>query len=594
MSATLPISPAKTPSRPSPLRLLLANPLGAMGAYVLAAVFLLALAVPLLPLPDPNATDPAIRLQTVLASGHLLGTDALGRDMFSRLLWGSRTSLAVGLAAAAIAGTIGSAIGVIAGYAGRLVDGVLMRMIDVLMAFPYILLALAIVAALSPSLLNALYAIAIVNVPFFARNTRGIALALRRREFVDAARLSGKGPTRILVTEVLPNVLPVIAVTMSTTVGWMILETAGLSFLGLGAQPPDADLGSMLGEGRAVLFVAPHASIVPGLMIFVLVMSVNLVGDAIRDVLDPRMRSGVFGKSAAVTSVVQPGSVALSHSQAALDVRDLSVGFRLGGTTLPAVRGVTFALQRGECLGLMGESGAGKSVTALSVMRLLASPPGVITGGEVYLEGRNVLALKAADIIAERGGRVAYVFQDPLTTLHPMLTVGEQIAEAVRAHQPVGRAEALRRSVALLRSVEIREPEERVRSYPHQLSGGQRQRVGIAMALANDPEILIADEPTTALDVTVQARILELLEALREQRGLTLLLISHNFGVIARMCSRVAVMKDGEIVESGITSEVLAAPQHPYTRRLIACVPELGHGPAFLDDVRRLFNGVGP
>lgn len=224
---------------------------------LLGLILLLIVLVPILPLPDPDATAPVNRLQPVLTAGHLLGTDQLGRDILSRLLWGTRVSIAVGFAATLIAAGIGSAIGIIAGYAGGRTDNAMMRGIDMLMAFPYILLALAIVAALGPGLMNALYAIALVNIPFFARNVRGVTLGYAHSEFVDAARLSGKGHLSVILTEVLPNVMPVIVITMSTTAGWMILETAGLSFLGLGAQPPQADLGSMLGEGRAQLFTAP-------------------------------------------------------------------------------------------------------------------------------------------------------------------------------------------------------------------------------------------------------------------------------------------------------------------------------------------------
>ena len=309
MSETAIASPSKTqkgkarPRQPSAFALLLNNRLAAFGLVVLLLVIAAALLAPLLPLADPNATDPANRLAPPLSAGHLLGTDALGRDMLSRLLWGTRVSLAVGLSASVIAAFTGSLIGLVAGYAGGRTDQLLMRFIDLMMAFPYILLALAIVAVLGPGLINALYAIAIVNVPFFARNIRGITVGLARREFVDAARLSGKGPIRIVATEILPNVLPTIVITLSTTVGWMILETAGLSFLGLGAQPPQADLGSMLGEGRKVLFTSPFVSLVPGLMIFLVVLSINLLGDGIRDVLDPRLKAGALAKPSARTAV---------------------------------------------------------------------------------------------------------------------------------------------------------------------------------------------------------------------------------------------------------------------------------------------------
>jgi peptide/nickel transport system permease protein len=582
---------ARPSERLSPLRLLIANRLAAIGVVVLAVVIVVAVLAPILPLGNPDATDPATRLKPVLSAGHWLGTDQLGRDILARLIWGTRTSLLVGASATLIAAVLGSLIGLVAGYAGGWLDEVLMRLIDMVMAFPYILLALAIVAVLGPSLINALYAIAIVNIPFFARNVRGVTLSLRRREFVEASRLSGKTHPQILFGEVLPGVMPVIVITISTTVGWMILETAGLSFLGLGAQPPQADLGSMLGDGRMQLFVAPHVMIVPGVMIFILVMSINLFGDGIRDVLDPRLKSGALGRPLPVTRLRRPVPPPRGIDTAALlEVRDLAVAFESGRDAIPAVNGVSFTLDRGECLGLVGESGSGKSVTALALLGLVTSPPGIITGGAVYLDGRDLLGLPSAEVVARRGGRVAYVFQDPLTTLHPLFSVGEQIAEAILAHQRVSHREAHARAVALMTQVGIREAAQRASAYPHELSGGQRQRIGIAMALANDPDIIIADEPTTALDVTVQARLLELLQELRRERGLALLLITHNFGVVASICDRVAVMRNGVIVETGKTREVLDNPRHPYTRRLIACVPEPGRGKGFISRIRGLFD----
>jgi peptide/nickel transport system permease protein len=585
-------APAATAPRKrrSNWQLLMANRLAAAGLFIFGFVVILALLAPVLPIPNPDVTDQPNRLLPPLSEGHLLGTDHLGRDILSRLLWGTQVSLLVGISATALAALFGSLIGLVAGYTRGATDSILMRFVDMLMAFPYILLAIAIVAALGPGLLNALYAIALVNIPFFARNIRGVTVSIRNREFVDAARLSGKSHAAILFTEVLPNVLPVIVITMSTTVGWMILETAGLSFLGLGAQPPTSDLGSMLGQARAQLFTAPHASIIPGIMIFVLVMSINLLGDGIRDVLDPRLRSGALDRPMAVTKIARAATPPATLANApALVVDNLSTGFDTGDTITPAVRDISFRLDKGECLGLIGESGSGKSVTALSLMGLVASPPGVITNGAVYIEGKDVLSLKAQELIGMRGARVTYVFQDPLTTLHPLFVVGDQIAESILAHKPIGKAAARARAVELMETVGIRDAATRVNAYPHELSGGQRQRIGIAMALANDPDIIIADEPTTALDVTVQARILELLQDLRRERGLALLLITHDFGVVAQICDRVAVMKNGEIVEQGDAQAVLKNPQHNYTKRLIACVPELGEGHGFLDRVRPLF-----
>ena len=559
------------------LKLLFRNKLAAMGAVVLAFIVVLVILTPILPLQDPDITATADRFKRPFTDGHLLGTDHLGRDLLSRLLWGTRLSLAVGVAAAVLAAFFGSAIGITAGYFGGKVDNIFMRGVDMLMAFPYILLALAIVAALGPGLMNALIAVAAVNVPFFARNIRGITVGLAGREFIDAARLAGMGHTRIILTELLPNVLPVIIIAMSTTVGWMILETAGLSFLGLGSQPPQADLGSMLGEARSALISHPHTSVVPGIMIFLIVMSINLLGDGVRDALDPRLRSGALSRPLPTTLVNRKGNIPAATDDL-LAIQELETQFHVGKRIYKAVGGVSLAVKPGECLGVIGESGSGKSVTALSVMGLVASPPGVITGGAVRFQGEDLVGAPYEKLRQKRGDRVAYIFQDPLSTLHPLYKVGQQLAEAIQSHHRVSNSEARSRAIQLLKDVRIPNAESRVDNYPHEMSGGMRQRVGIAMSLANEPDVIIADEPTTALDVTVQAQILSLLDDLRRERGLAIIFITHDFGVVAQLCDRMAVMYAGRIVEEGPTGSVLSHPLHPYTKRLIACVPELGEG----------------
>ena len=577
--AETPPVPAAAPSKGGQfLSLFLRNRLAAVGGAILAVVVLTVLAAPVLPLQDPFAQDTANKFLRPFSPGHLLGTDHLGRDILSRLIWGTRLSLVVGLVASVGAAFFGSLIGIVAGYYGGRTDNLLMRAIDMLMAFPYILLALAIVAALGPGLVNALIAVAVVNIPFFARNIRGVTVTLANKEFIDAARLSGMGDARIIVSEILPNVLPVIVIAMSTTVGWMILETAGLSFLGLGSQPPVADLGSMLGEGRNALITDPHASIVPGLMIFLIVMSVNLLGDGVRDALDPRLRSGALTRPMARTIVDRDHVPDAPAAPSLLDVQELRTEFRVGSRTLKALSGVTLSVEPGECLGIVGESGSGKSVTALSVMGLVASPPGVISGGAVRYAGEEIVGAPFPKLRALRGDRISYIFQDPLSTLHPLYKVGDQIIEAIRSHHATSHAEARARTLDLLKAVRIPNAERRMTDYPHELSGGMRQRVGIAIALVNDPDLIIADEPTTALDVTVQAQILSLLDDLRRERSLAILFITHDFGVVGQLCDRVAVMYAGRVVETGPTDAVLTDPAHPYTRRLIACVPELGQG----------------
>ncbi len=549
-----------------------------IGLIILSLILILAILTPWLPLNDPNVIDTSNRFKRPFSEDSILGTDHLGRDLLSRLLWGTRLSIAVGLCAAIIAAFIGSAIGVIAGFYGGHTDNIIMRGVDMLMAFPYILLALAIVAALGPGLMNALIAVAIVNIPFFARNIRGVTLGIVHREFVDAARLSGMSNAKIIINEILPNVFPVIVVAMSTTVGWMILETAGLSFLGLGSQPPQADLGSMLGEARAAIITSPHTSVVPGVMILIIVMAINLVGDGIRDVLDPRLKSGALSTPHSTTEVEKNKSDAGLKTQSLLSINGLKTEFRIGNRVLKAVNDVSLTVDKGQCVGIIGESGSGKSVTALSIMRLVSSPPGIITDGSIDFKGDDLLKLSSEDLRDFRGKKVSYVFQDPLSTLHPLYTVGQQLSEAIQSHNHVGKLEKHKKALELLQAVRISNPEKRLNSYPHELSGGMRQRIGIAMALANDPDIIIADEPTTALDVTVQAQILKLFQDLRREKGLALVFITHDFGVISQICDKVAVMYAGKIVEIGPAAEILKSPAHPYTARLKSCVPELGQG----------------
>jgi len=259
-----------------------------------------------------------------------------------------------------------------------------------------------------------------------------------------------------------------------------------------------------------------------------------------------------------------------------LEVRDLRTYFRTEAGVARAVDGVSFGIERGEALGVVGESGSGKTVTALSILRLVPDPPGRIEpGSSIRYAGRELLALDGSEMRAVRGNDVAMVFQEPMTSLNPVFTVGEQVAEAVRLHRGAGAADAQRRAVEMLGLVGLPSPPETARAYPHQLSGGQRQRVMIAMALACDPGLLIADEPTTALDVTIQAQILDLLRDLRRRLGMALLLITHDLGVVARVADRVAVMYGGRIVEEGVARRVLEAPRHPYTQGLLRAMPRL-------------------
>jgi oligopeptide/dipeptide ABC transporter ATP-binding protein len=271
------------------------------------------------------------------------------------------------------------------------------------------------------------------------------------------------------------------------------------------------------------------------------------------------------------------GFDSMTISQPILDVAGLTTVFRTDAGIARAVDGVSFSIGEGETLGLVGESGCGKSVTSLSILRLIPQPPGeILRGSTVRFRGRELLSLPERDMRKVRGNDIAMIFQEPMTSLNPVFTVGEQIAEAVRLHRRASRQEARERAIEMLRLVGIPAPDKRAKDYPHQLSGGQRQRVMIAMALCCDPELLIADEPTTALDVTIQAQILDLLVELRERLGMALLLITHDLGVVAQVCDRVAVMYAGRIVEQAPVERIFQDPRHPYTQGLLRAIPQLG------------------
>ena len=537
----------------------------------LGLVASLALFAPALPLADPNAVHLDRRLIPPLSDAGLLGTDHLGRDLLSRTLWGMRLSLGGAAIATALALLIGGSIGLVAAYWGRerpLIDAGTMRAIDVLLAFPYLLLALAIVAALGPGIVNALIAVAVVNIPFFARTLRGAAWGLAEREFVTLARLANESHAAILARQILPNVVPAILVAVSTTFGWMILETAGLSFLGLGAQPPQADLGAMLGQGRALFLIAPHIVLVPGLTIVAIVLMLTVLADGLRDAFDPRLAGLAATRPAAATHAET--STRKANDDALLSVRSLNVCLTTPGGEQPLVRDLSFDLDAGECLGLVGESGSGKSLSMLAMARLLPSPPMRLTGS-IRFQGEEVTALSPAALRAIRGRGIAYIFQDPGQSLDPLMPIGQQIAEAL----PAG-ASSHKQVADLLVSVGLEDTHRISRALPSELSGGMRQRAAIAVALAGDPDLIIADEPTTALDTLTQAQILELLDQLRRSRGLAMIFISHDLGVVRAIADRIAVAYSGELVELGPTTRVLEAPAHPYTKALLAATPRLG------------------
>lgn len=281
------------------------------------------------------------------------------------------------------------------------------------------------------------------------------------------------------------------------------------------------------------------------------------------------------------------------NADAVLTVENLVTSFKIGGRLLNAVDDCSFEVRRGQTLGIVGESGCGKSVTSLSIMRLIPTPPGQITSGRILFEGRDLVALPDNEMRRIRGNKISMIFQEPMTSLNPVYTVGDQIGEVFRLHKGATRAESIERSVEILRTVRIPSPEQRVHEYPHQLSGGMRQRVMIAMALACAPSVLIADEPTTALDVTIQAQILQLMNTLQEENGMATLLITHDLGVVAETCHHVCVMYAGRVVESAPVKEIFNNPRHPYTRGLLESIPRLGRHEKRLRTISGLVPSLG-
>jgi peptide/nickel transport system permease protein len=506
-----------------------------------------------------------------------LGTDQLGRDVLSRLIHGARTSLFIGVTAVTLATLFGVTMGLVAGYFRGWVDVIITRLADVQLAFPFILLALAILSVTeSKTALTIIVVLAVADWVIHARVIRGRVLVEREKEYVQSARTLGASHWRILFLYVLPAVLPTAIVIALIELAVLMLVESVLSFIGLGIDPPAISWGTALADGRRSIANAWWMLVFPGMAIFLAVLSINLLADGLADVLDPRLKLTGLARRIIRRRPVRTASAGREAANAPLlAVEDLHVEFPTdGGPAVKAVDGVSFTVEPGTRLGIVGESGSGKSVTAMAAMGLL-DPAARITNGSIAYKGRELLALSETELNRVRGSGMAMIFQDASTALNPVFRIGWQIEEAIMLHQPVGRAEARRLALEKLRMVNIAEPERVARSYPFEVSGGMQQRVMIAIALSCRPDLLIADEPTTALDVTTQAQILRELDALITKLGTGIILISHDLGLIAEFTDYVLVMRDGRVVEAGPTAEVVSAPRHEYTQMLLAAVRAL-------------------
>jgi peptide/nickel transport system permease protein len=530
-------------------------------------IALLALIVPVLGLSDPARMDVAHRL-TGPSWTHWLGQDDLGRDILSRLLWGARSSLTVAVLSASLSCVLGTALGVLGGFLRGVVDLLTIRAMDVVLCFPPLLLALLVVTLLGPGASTLIPVLALVYLPGFTRVAYAGVLSVRDQEYVQAQLALGVAPLRIMVRTVLPNVGGPVLVQFSLALASAVVLESGLSFLGLGVVPPAASWGLMIASARSTMAQTPLPLLWPCLALSLTVLSLNALCDAVRGAMDPH---GVPPRRRRRwMPALTPGL--LRAPGAALAVGELSVAIETSAGEVRPVRRASWSVAPGETLAIVGESGSGKSLTGLAVLGLLP-PVARAVEGTAELGDQDLLRLDEAALRRLRGNEIAMVFQDPMSSLNPVHRIGTQIAEGIRAHRSVSARAAWRQAVALLAKVGIPDPERRAGSFPHELSGGMRQRAMIAMAIANRPRLLIADEPTTALDVTIQAQVLELLAGLKAETGMGLVFITHSLPVVAEIADRVVVMYAGEVVEHGPVADIFARPLHPYTAALLRCAP---------------------
>ncbi|MGI5490164.1 dipeptide/oligopeptide/nickel ABC transporter permease/ATP-binding protein [Microtetraspora malaysiensis] len=547
------------------------SPLGALATILLLLVLATAVLAPIL-WGDKAAAIDTDALSQGPSARHVFGTDSLGRDIFYRLLVATRLSIALTLAATMIGVAIGIVLGTAPSVLGRRVGRFLTAIVNIAVAFPSLLLILFFAVIFGTTTRGAVLALAAAMAPFYARLTQTLAASVAGRDFVAAARVAGVGRLRILLRHIVPNIGEQLIINAMIGAASTLVAFAGLSFLGIGVQPPQYDWGRILNEGLLAIYVNPVAALAPAATVVIAALAFNLFGEAAAHVIGVQTPSRPFaGHPKQAPGTAEPDHV---EDEPMLVVRNLRVSYPgQGGWTTP-VRGVTFSMNAGESVGIVGESGSGKSLTALAVAKLIERPGAVVADRLTFL-GRSLLD------DADRGQRrmlgtsLAMVFQDPMASLNPAMKVGRQLSEIPVHHQGMSRRQALAKAVAALEAVRIQGAHRRVRQYPHEFSGGMRQRVMIAMGLMATPRLIIADEPTTALDVTVQWQVLRQLQEARVKEGAGILLISHDIRVISRTCDRVMVMYAGRIVEDLPIADLFSRAGHPYTRALLSAVPDM-------------------
>lgn len=577
MTATPPIAPVATTAQSGRLGAVLRrafNPVSVIALIFLLILIVVAILAPVIAPYNATTIDPSAILEGPSAA-HWLGTDALGRDILSRLIYGTPQSLLAPLLALVVAMAIGIPIGLLGGYAGGSLDRFLSSVRNVLLAVPAIVVLLVVVSVTGRNLYITMLTLGILMSPNFMLLARNESLAVKEELFVDAAKVNGVGSGRIVWRHILPNIAPPLIVQASLTLAIALLISAGLGFLGLGAPPPAPSWGGMVSDAAQAYGRNSWMLIPTGGIIALTALALNLLGTGLRDAAADRSGARTRRGDVPTASIDTRGidEIVPPSAKPLLSVEGISVSFGSDDDRTTVVSSVSFAIDRGQTLALVGESGSGKTISAHAILGLLA-PGGRVDQGNVFFDGIE-LTSGAQSFDAVRGKRIGYVSQDPMISLDPAFRVLTQLVEPMRRHLGLSRSQAKAQALALLTAVGLPDPRTIARKYPFELSGGMAQRVAIAIGICAGPDLLIADEPTTALDVTTQAEILDLLRDLQAERGMALLLVTHDFGVVADLCDKAVVLYAGQVVENAATEELFAVQYHPYTKALLDSDPHL-------------------
>jgi peptide/nickel transport system permease protein len=555
-------------------RKLFASPASAAGVTWLAALVAASLSARWW-LPFKTEDQDFTAVLSGPTAAHWLGTDELGRDLLSRIFASAAGTLGTSMITVIVAVGLGTVLAMLAAAAGERVEAVISRVTEIMMSLPGTVIILAVIGAVGTNIPLIMAILGVLISAGIYRVMLGQAKSLQSQLYVDAAKVDGVSSMGISLRHVLPGLTTTIVVQSALIFAVGMLIQAGLAFIGFGPPIPQPSWGGMIQSASQHVYDAPWLMVPTGAVLALTVLAANAIGNALGKAPNAAAShlpsAAIRRRRAAAAAAATAAETKLDEGPApgVLSVRGLSVGVD-GGT--PLVTDVSFDVEQGTVLGLVGESGCGKTMTALSLLGLL--PSGVsATGGRILWNGRNLASAAERDMEGIRGRDIALISQEPMRALDPMFTVGYQLTAAIRRLRNMGKAEARAEAISLLEKVGIVDAGRILRTYPHQISGGMAQRVAIALALSGHPRLLVADEPTTALDVTVQAEILSLLRSLVKDTGMSVVLVTHDLGVVADICDNVAVMYAGQVVESGRTASILDNPRHPYTLALLAADP---------------------